>query len=167
MGGMDLTIKHTLTNVDKEAKTGICSVCGPVKVRFKKKGRVCWNRMMEGKRRWMKTEGAKAMRRKYRRGKKRPEPYSKYVKLVCEACGYKAPHRSLMDGHHKDGNRKNNSESNIQSLCPICHRIEHMPIKLREELGLWGRRLQDSAPIPPKPKEQVKVVERPNFFKKT
>lgn len=43
-------------------------------------------------------------------------------KPVCEICGAT---RVRLDTHHKDGNKKNNSESNIQVLCVSCHSKLH------------------------------------------
>lgn len=31
----------------------------------------------------------------------------------------------VLDGHHKDGNRANNSSDNIETLCACCHRLVH------------------------------------------
>lgn len=43
--------------------------------------------------------------------------YAQKKKSACEKCGSK---RKLMV-HHKDGNRKNNKASNLQTLCWSCH----------------------------------------------
>lgn len=139
---------HHLSEVDRETKTAICSVCGPVKIKLKSNGgRACWNKVYEGVKRYRaKSEAYRTNKAKLRKlykeetGYKPRDSYRKHVKMVCESCGYKAPHPSLMDGHHKDGNRKNNDGPNIASLCPICHRIAHMEEGLRKELGLLGRR---------------------------
>lgn len=46
--------------------------------------------------------------------------YGKY----CNRCGYNtAPH--ILQVHHKDRNRENNTLSNLEVLCPNCHEIEH------------------------------------------
>lgn len=43
--------------------------------------------------------------------------YAQKKKSKCELCGST---RNLMV-HHKDGNRKNNNASNLQTLCWSCH----------------------------------------------
>lgn len=43
--------------------------------------------------------------------------YAKKKKSKCERCGST---KNLMV-HHKDGNRKNNSASNLKTLCWSCH----------------------------------------------
>lgn len=112
---------HRLSNVDLTARTAICSICGPVKIKAKGRGtRTCYNKFRENKRAWYKTDGGKTYVRRH------AVSYRKFVKPVCEICGFKAFDVCLMDGHHKDGNRKNNSVDNIQSLCPMCHRMLHL-----------------------------------------
>lgn len=45
----------------------------------------------------------------------------------CQLCGWGEEnpytHRIPLEIHHKDGNYKNNSESNLQVLCPNCHSL--------------------------------------------
>lgn len=60
---------------------------------------------------------------------------SKYVKKYmlekaeykCEECGWNKinPYTQLipLEIHHKDGNHRNNSEENLQVLCPCCHSL--------------------------------------------
>lgn len=43
--------------------------------------------------------------------------YTQNKKKACQRCGGK---RNLMV-HHKDGNRKNNAASNLETLCWRCH----------------------------------------------
>lgn len=46
-------------------------------------------------------------------------------KLVsCEKCGWKEE-PNILEVHHKDRDRKNNSEVNLEVLCPNCHTLEH------------------------------------------
>ena len=43
---------------------------------------------------------------------------------VCERCGYcKMP--EILEVHHKDRNRENNTIENLEVLCPNCHQEEH------------------------------------------
>ena len=42
----------------------------------------------------------------------------------CEKCGYNAV-TSILGVHHKDGNKRNNTITNLVVLCPNCHSLEH------------------------------------------
>lgn len=42
----------------------------------------------------------------------------------CERCGYDE-HPEILEVHHKDRNRDNNEESNLEILCPNCHMWDH------------------------------------------
>ena len=50
--------------------------------------------------------------------------YTKFKKDACECCGY-SKHREILQVHHKDCNRDNNAENNLETLCPNCHYIKH------------------------------------------
>lgn len=56
--------------------------------------------------------------------KSKPKEYRKYLKSVCEFCGFKPIHTCQLDIDHKDCNKKNNSPSNLQTLCANCHRLK-------------------------------------------
>lgn len=43
---------------------------------------------------------------------------------VCERCGYDK-HIAGIVIHHKDRNRENNTDDNLEVLCACCHNIEH------------------------------------------
>jgi hypothetical protein len=43
---------------------------------------------------------------------------------VCERCGYDK-HEAAIIVHHKDRNRMNDADSNLEILCANCHAIEH------------------------------------------
>jgi hypothetical protein len=45
----------------------------------------------------------------------------KHRLLYCEACGF----TEKLHAHHVDGQPKNNSKSNIQTLCVFCHNFLH------------------------------------------
>lgn len=52
--------------------------------------------------------------------------YRKLVTLTaCSICGYASEPR-VLEVHHIDRNRKNNELTNLQVLCPLCHRLEHL-----------------------------------------
>lgn len=44
--------------------------------------------------------------------------------VSCEICGYKE-HPEILGVHHRDGNHNNNTLTNLQVLCPICHSLAH------------------------------------------
>lgn len=54
-----------------------------------------------------------------------PSYYRKFKKEVCEVCGFVPEDRCQLDVHHMDGDKKNNEEDNLQTLCANCHRLEH------------------------------------------
>lgn len=43
---------------------------------------------------------------------------------VCEICGWNKA-KEVLEVHHKDLNRSNEDISNLQILCPTCHRYNH------------------------------------------
>lgn len=43
--------------------------------------------------------------------------------LACESCG--AEDYALLEVHHKDRDRKNNTPENLRVLCANCHSLEH------------------------------------------
>ena len=53
----------------------------------------------------------------------------------CEECGKLHPR---MEAHHKDGNHANNDESNLQWLCPSCHKKAHYRDLGRKKMGEKG-----------------------------
>ena len=57
----------------------------------------------------------------------------KIKKPHCERCGFIADDPCQLDVHHIDRNNKNNNQSNLQTLCANCHRLEH-----KEERKIWA-----------------------------
>ena len=55
--------------------------------------------------------------------KTEPTSYRKLKKEKCTDCGIED--KRLLIVHHKDGNRKNNKESNLVTLCWNCHFKAH------------------------------------------
>jgi hypothetical protein len=50
--------------------------------------------------------------------------YREKKDYTCESCGIKPANileKRYWHTHHKDGNKTNNSESNLQCLCVLCH----------------------------------------------
>jgi 5-methylcytosine-specific restriction endonuclease McrA len=56
---------------------------------------------------------------------------------VCSVCGYHT-HPEILEVHHIDGDRSNNTLSNLTMLCPTCHTAHHFITKS----GKW----RNSAP---------------------
>ena len=44
-------------------------------------------------------------------------------RLECERCGFAEPAALIV--HHKDRNRSNNHQDNLETLCANCHAVEH------------------------------------------
>ena len=104
---------HRISEIDTQSKTGICSVCGPVRIKsrgtsLKKNGDKkyrCRSRFMEYKGRNKKV-------------------YRKHKKDRCESCGFIPVNSVQLDVDHIDGNNKNNNLDNLQTLCANCHRLK-------------------------------------------
>lgn len=55
-----------------------------------------------------------------------------YLPNACNICGY-CKYIEVLDVHHKDGDRGNNILSNLEVLCPTCHReIHHLEKKYKK-----------------------------------
>lgn len=50
--------------------------------------------------------------------------YLMYKKTICEKCGFVPEHDCQLDVDHIDGNKCNNQEENLQTLCANCHRLK-------------------------------------------
>jgi 5-methylcytosine-specific restriction endonuclease McrA len=65
-----------------------------------------------------------------RRGVRKPwqrdasTQYKKHKKPFCEECGFVAKHPCQLDVDHIDSDHKNNSVSNLKTLCANCHRLK-------------------------------------------
>jgi 5-methylcytosine-specific restriction endonuclease McrA len=60
----------------------------------------------------------------HRHKKQSGEHYFKYKKSVCEFCGFIPVNACQLDVDHKDGDKRNNSPDNLQTLCANCHRLK-------------------------------------------
>jgi len=103
---------HSLSEIDEQARTGICSVCGPTKIKLRDKKRKNLNGRYK----------CKAVYKKSQR--KLLYPYSVHKKDYCQQCGFNPVHISQLDVDHIDGDRWNNDPFNLQTLCANCHRLK-------------------------------------------
>lgn len=97
---------HRLSEIDPEARTGVCANCGPV--RLKKAGsgwrcKVAW-----------------------RACNPRPGQVGRSTMnlIECERCGFRG-HPCQLDVHHRDHNHSNDDPANLEIVCANCHRFEH------------------------------------------
>jgi hypothetical protein len=103
---------HSLSEIDEQARTGICSVCGPTKIKLRDKKRSTLNGRYK----------CKVVYKKSRN--KLLYPYSVHKKDICQQCGFNPVHTSQLDVDHIDGDRWNNDPFNLQTLCANCHRLK-------------------------------------------
>ena len=54
-----------------------------------------------------------------------PVFYRTFKKEVCERCNFVPEDKCQLDVHHEDGDKKNNEEDNLKTLCANCHRLVH------------------------------------------
>lgn len=45
---------------------------------------------------------------------------------TCQACGWRS--RKYQEIHHRDNNHSDHSLDNLETLCPLCHQVFHLPI---------------------------------------
>ena len=59
-----------------------------------------------------------------RGSRRRNKTYKKSKLLKCQFCNFEAVDLCQLDVDHIDGNHKNNSPLNLQTLCANCHRLK-------------------------------------------
>ncbi len=105
-------MKHRLSEVNETLRTGVCSICGPTKVKIRD-GRL---QSVTSKYRCYAVYRRTVIKSRY--------PYAVHKKDYCEHCNFKPVHISQLDVDHIDGDRHNNDPSNLQTLCANCHRLK-------------------------------------------
>ena len=105
-------MKHSLSTIDEQARTGICAVCGPTKIKLRDKKRKNLSARYKCKAVYKKSQD------------KLQYPYAVHKKDYCQRCDFRPVHTSQLDVDHIDGDRWNNDPSNLQTLCANCHRLK-------------------------------------------
>jgi hypothetical protein len=120
--------RHTLTELDVKARTAVCEVCGPTRIR---------------------SHGLKAGKRRYRCWyvqvrSSGTRSYAVHKGDTCSWCQFQG-HFSQLDTDHLDENHQNNDLDNLDTKCCRCHRLktffvrtgvpESEWLKLRERYG--------------------------------
>ena len=104
-------MNHKLSEINEKDRTGLCSVCGPTKIKIRDKKKP--------------ITGRYKCKTVYKRNhNKSIYPYTVYKKDYCEHCAFKPVHISQLDVDHIDGDRFNNDPANLQTLCANCHRLK-------------------------------------------
>ena len=103
---------HSLSNINEEYRTGMCSICGLVRVTLRDKHKKKLNSKYR----------CSTMHRKSLR--KHNYPWRLHKKDKCEKCGFVPENPCQLDVDHIDGNSKNNAVENLQTLCANCHRLK-------------------------------------------
>lgn len=67
----------------------------------------------------------KIVKGNFRGGKSSYREFAMRETKHCEKCGFTHENLSVLEVHHKDRNRLNNSKSNLIVLCKNCHFLEH------------------------------------------
>jgi len=109
-------VQHRLSDISQSEMKAICRVCGPVKIKKKYKFTKSGDMTYRCREKWKQLE-------KTRPGKVK-RPYKKHKKSFCETCGFVPQYSGQLDVDHIDGNNKNNSIGNLQTLCANCHRLK-------------------------------------------
>ena len=104
---------HMLSEKDFDALTAVCAKCGPTTFRIVGNAWQCVTAYHESQARMKKTRTRKGM-----------PPKGDH----CEHCGFVALHSCQLDQDHKNGDRTDNSDGNVWTLCSNCHRLKsHHP----------------------------------------
>lgn len=110
---------HRITQVDSDARRGVCSICGPTWIKRKeRRGFVSWTC---GQLHGSYSATASARLKQLLRDVAPNGPTD-----GCWNCGFIALHSAQLDVHHRDGNHSNDAPANLELLCANCHRLVHV-----------------------------------------
>jgi hypothetical protein len=107
---------HKLTNINEENRTADCAYCGLVKIHVK-------NYKKTGASSWGCGQAGKEIRRSRLKIARSGYDYTQHKKDYCEKCSFMGKPCQL-DVDHIDGNKFNNEQTNLQTLCANCHRLK-------------------------------------------
>lgn len=102
--------RHTLTEKDFKSLTAVCAIDGPVELKVYGNTYSC-------------IEAYRASNRKNRVDRK-THAYRKKKGTTCDRCGFVAEHRTQLDVDHINGDRTDDRDENLQTLCANCHRLK-------------------------------------------
>lgn len=125
--------RHRLSEIDPEARTATCSVCGPA-ARLRRKTNDRWGCYTVEKR-WLKHNSNWP-----RKGER--IPYRRHLKDSCERCGFVPEDLCQLDIDHINADHSDDRPENLQTLCANCHRL-----KTKQERQATAR--SDEAPALP------------------
>lgn len=119
---------HRLNNKDFDNKTADCAECG-VSVEIIKVGKKkpIW-KCKTGR-----TEAWQKNRRPYRFN------FNNSTIKKCEKCEIQNKDIRFFNVNHKDGDHDNNSQENLELLCPNCDRIETLKQWKENTMKKWRR----------------------------
>lgn len=109
---------HRISQVDPAARTGMCSLCGPVRVKPR------WQSGEVRGWRCKKQFGTQKSRRSDRTRWGGSKLYRRFVGASCNQCGFVPDHPGQLDVDHIDGDHDNDDPANLQTLCANCHRLK-------------------------------------------
>jgi len=106
-------MQHKITNVDPEAMTGDCALCG-LQVALRPSG----NLKADGTPYWRCKHAFKSSQKATER------PWVFHKGELCEWCAFIPEHSVQLCVDHIDGDKKNNDPANLQTLCHNCHSLK-------------------------------------------
>lgn len=98
-----------------------CSTCITARhCNMKRHGKVTYGKLCTGCLHF-KNHGK---RHPFHKHQKYSRPWVEFKKSSCESCKFVPEHSCQLDVDHIDGDKKNNSRENLQTLCANCHRLK-------------------------------------------
>jgi len=102
---------HRLSNIDINNKTATCLNCGDVSIKISGKDKY-GNNLLRCKIAYKHNKDAKI------------KPWLLHRQSICSKCGFIPEHECQLDVDHINGDKSDNSVSNLQTLCANCHRLK-------------------------------------------
>lgn len=130
---MAITSRHELSALDRDARTAVCSLCGPVDVYRMHKGNGTYGFTCGPGQRVRVYTARQARRDRVQLAKR---PYLVHRVGRCERCGRVPLMEAALSVHHIDGDRTNGRTDNLQTLCLTCHAEVHALLRAQEDAEL-------------------------------